>query len=67
MGLCYRNSFGRREKPSELDNYLFSNHKIHTTTIDWQNIKGARITPNVYTTIKNLDVLVTGISNFARI
>lgn len=54
------------KKPAELDSYLFNNHKIHTTTIEWENIKGVRITPNVYTTTKNLDVLVEGISRFAR-
>jgi selenocysteine lyase/cysteine desulfurase len=54
------------KKPAELDSYLFNNHKIHTTTIEWENIKGVRITPNVYTTTKNLDVLVQGITNFAK-
>jgi selenocysteine lyase/cysteine desulfurase len=55
------------KKPSELDNFLFSNYKIHTTSIEWENIKGVRITPNVYTTTKNLDVLVNGIANFAKV
>lgn len=55
------------KKPAELDNYLFNNHRIHTTSIEWENIKGVRVTPNVYTTTKNLDVLVEGISKFARI
>ena len=54
------------KKPAELDNYLFANHKIHTTTIEWENIKGVRITPNVYTTAKNLDALVEGITAFAK-
>ncbi|HEU4633454.1 MAG TPA: aminotransferase class V-fold PLP-dependent enzyme [Flavisolibacter sp.] len=54
------------KKPAELDSYLFNNYKIHTTTIEWENIKGVRITPNIYTTAKNLDVLVEGISSFAR-
>ncbi len=54
------------KKPAELDNYLFANHKIHTTTIEWENIKGVRITPNVYTTTKNLDALVEGITAFAK-
>ena len=44
---------------------LFNNYKIHTTTIEWENIKGVRITPNVYTTTKNLDNLVEGIRKFA--
>ncbi len=55
------------KKPAELDAYLFNNHKIHTTSIEWENIKGVRITPNVYTTTKNLDNLIEGITNFARI
>lgn len=54
------------KKPAELDSYLFNNHKIHTTTIEWENIKGVRITPSVYTTTKNLDILVEGITNFAH-
>ena len=54
------------KKPAELDSYLFNNYKIHTTSIEWQNIHGVRITPNVYTTTKDLDQLVDGISKFAR-
>jgi selenocysteine lyase/cysteine desulfurase len=53
------------KKPGELDSYLFNQHKIHTTSIEWENIKGVRITPNVYTTKKNLDTLVQGIREFA--
>jgi selenocysteine lyase/cysteine desulfurase len=54
------------KKPGELDSFLFNNYRIHTTTIEWENIKGVRITPNVYTTTRNLDVLVEGILKFAR-
>ena len=54
------------KKPAELDSFLFNQYKIHATTIEWENIKGVRITPNVYTTIKNLDVLVEGITRFAQ-
>jgi selenocysteine lyase/cysteine desulfurase len=54
------------KKPGELDSYLFNNYKIHTVGIEWENIHGVRVTPNVYTTTKNLDVLVEGIKNFAR-
>jgi selenocysteine lyase/cysteine desulfurase len=53
--------------PAGLDSFLFKNYKIHTTTIKWENIEGVRITPNVYTTAKNLDVLVEGIRNFAAV
>lgn len=54
------------KKPGDLDSYLYNNHKVHTTTIQWENINGVRITPNVYTTTKNLDVLVQGIRTFAQ-
>lgn len=53
-------------KPAELDNFLMTNYKIHTVGIEWENIKGVRITPNVYTTTKNLDVLVEGITAFVK-
>ena len=53
------------KKPAELDAHLFIQYKVHTTTINWENISGVRVTPNVYTTTKNLDVLVEGIKSFA--
>lgn len=53
------------KEPSALDSFLWSNYKIHTVGIVWENIKGVRITPNVYTSTKNLDRLVEGIEKFA--
>ncbi|MGZ8544148.1 MAG: aminotransferase class V-fold PLP-dependent enzyme, partial [Flavisolibacter sp.] len=53
------------KKPSELDSFLFNQYKIHAVGIEWENIKGVRITPNVYTTTKNLDVLVEAIKRFS--
>jgi len=54
------------KKPAELDAFLFDKYKIHVVGIEWENIHGVRITPNVYTTTKNLDVLVEGIDKFAK-
>jgi selenocysteine lyase/cysteine desulfurase len=53
--------------PAELDSYLMNHHKVHAVGINWENIKGVRVTPNVYTTTKNLDVLVKGIREFAKV
>lgn len=53
-------------KPSQLDSFLFDNYKVHTVGIEWENISGVRVTPNVYTSTKNLDVLVEGIEKFAK-
>lgn len=52
--------------PNELDSFLFNQYKIHTTTIVWENISGVRITPNVYTTTRDLDWLVKAIREFAK-
>lgn len=52
------------KKPGELDSFLFHNYKIHVVGIEWENIHGIRVTPNVYTTTKNLDKLVEGIRAF---
>jgi selenocysteine lyase/cysteine desulfurase len=54
------------KKPTELDSYLWNNYKIHSVGIEWENIRGVRITPNVYTSTKNLDRLVEGIEKFAK-
>lgn len=54
------------KKPGELDSYLWTNYKVHTVGIEWENISGVRVTPNVYTSTKNLDRLVEGIEKFAK-
>jgi selenocysteine lyase/cysteine desulfurase len=54
------------KKPNELDAFLLDKYKVHTVAITWENIVGVRVTPNVYTTTKNLDVLVEGINAFVK-
>ena len=66
MGMRHWQYWHSRKKPAELDQYLFNKYKIHTTTIEWENIKGVRVTPNVYTTTKNLDLLVKAIREFVK-
>lgn len=44
--------------PTDVSSYLFREFKIHTVAIEWENISGVRITPNVYTTTDDLDILV---------
>lgn len=53
------------KKPGELDGFLLDKYRVHTVGIEWENIKSVRVTPNVYTTTENLDVLVEGIHAFA--
>lgn len=54
------------KKPGELDSFLFNQYKIHSVGIEWENINGVRITPNVYTSTRDLDVLVEGIKTFVK-
>lgn len=53
-------------KPGELDSFLMNKYKIHVVGIEWEDINGVRVTPNVYTTTNNLDVLVDGIRAFLK-
>ncbi|HHH50422.1 MAG TPA: aminotransferase class V-fold PLP-dependent enzyme [Saprospiraceae bacterium] len=52
--------------PAELDRFLYRKHRIHTVSINWENIHGLRITPNVYTLKKDLDRLVRGVKEFVE-
>lgn len=53
-------------KPEELDGELFNRYKIHTVGINWENVHCVRVTPHVYTTTKDLDVLVNAITTLAK-
>jgi selenocysteine lyase/cysteine desulfurase len=46
--------------------FLWLTYRIHTSPVEWENLKGLRVTPNVYTTTKNLDVLVQAITDYAK-
>jgi selenocysteine lyase/cysteine desulfurase len=52
--------------PNEVSEYLFNHFKIHTVAINWENISGVRITPNVYTSLSDLDRLVKGIGELVK-
>ena len=54
------------KKPEEIDTFLMDKHRIHTVGINWENIHGVRVTPNVYTLTSDLDKLVGAIEQFAK-
>ena len=66
FGCAIGNILVEGKKPADLEKFLFEKFKIHTVSIEWENIRGVRITPNVYTTTKNLDELVEGIVAFSK-
>lgn len=53
-------------KPQELAEALLKKYKIYTVAIDGANVHGCRITPNVYTTTQELDVLVKALKELGR-
>lgn len=52
-------------KPGDISTQLMKKYKIHTTSMVIDNVEAVRITPHVFTTLNELDRLVTGIMDFA--
>ena len=52
-------------KPADLADILFTKYGIFTVPIDYANVKGCRITPNIYTNEKELDYFVDSILKIA--
>jgi selenocysteine lyase/cysteine desulfurase len=53
-------------KPEDIASKLFHKYKIHTVAIIWENISGVRVTPHVYTSLKDLDKLVKAIGELCN-
>ena len=53
-------------KPAILAERLMKEHKIFTVAIDYANVQGCRITPNLYTTTKELDVFVAALNSLSK-
>ncbi len=52
---------------AEIESWLFTNKKVHSTPITFRKLDGIRITPSVYTSLTDLDILVEGIKEMAAI
>jgi selenocysteine lyase/cysteine desulfurase len=52
-------------KPADLAKTLMDKYKIYTVAIDSPTVKGVRITPNIYTTLPELDKLVVALRELA--
>ena len=53
-------------KPHDLAKTLLDEFNIWTVAIDYANVKGCRITPNVYTTTEELDHFVDAVKTLAK-
>jgi selenocysteine lyase/cysteine desulfurase len=54
-----------RLKPGELSKALLDRFKIYTVAIDGRGVHGARVTPHLFTTTRELDQLVTALKTLA--
>ena len=52
--------------PSDVGSYLFDKHRIFTTPIIHEEFQGIRITPNIYTTLGELDRFCNVMESIAR-
>ena len=51
--------------PSKMEDLLFKKYKIFTVAIDYANVKGCRISPNIFTTTKELDSFVEAVKELS--
>lgn len=52
-------------KPEEIDTKLFEKGKLHSVAINHESVHGVRITPHIYTSLYDLDVLAETILTIA--
>lgn len=49
------------KSPKELAEYLFEEHKVYTVAINRESVQGVRVTPHLYTTLEDVEALVTAL------
>ena len=54
-------------KPAAVAKALLDKYKIFTVAIDGVGVHGCRISPNIYTTTKELDKFVLALKDLARV
>lgn len=50
----------------QIEGKLFDRYRIHSVSIIHEEVNGVRITPNVYTSLKELDFLVKGLTEISK-
>lgn len=51
----------------QIENYLFDHYRIHTVSIIHEDVNGIRVTPNLYTSTRDLDFLVKGLTEISSL
>ncbi len=52
--------------PAQMADRLLNEHRVFTVAIDYANVKGCRITPNVFTTYEELDHFISAVKTLAQ-
>ena len=52
--------------PNVIRKKLEGDQNIHVVSINWENINGVRVTPNVYTLLKEIDIFVEAVRRIAE-
>jgi selenocysteine lyase/cysteine desulfurase len=52
--------------PKEFSQKLFSEHNIFTVAIDENNVRGCRITPNIFTDFEELDIFIGAVKTLSK-
>ncbi|MGE0566320.1 MAG: aminotransferase class V-fold PLP-dependent enzyme [Bacteroidia bacterium] len=52
-------------KANEIEANLYAKHKIHSSSMIIEKVNGIRVTPNVYTNLYDLDLLIKGLTNIS--
>lgn len=53
-------------KANQIEAKLMEKHKIHSVSMIYEKVDGIRVAPNVYTSIRDLDVLVKGLTEISK-
>jgi selenocysteine lyase/cysteine desulfurase len=53
-------------KANDIEAKLFEKQKIHTSSIIIEKVNGIRVTPNVYTNLYDLNLLVKGLTDISQ-
>jgi selenocysteine lyase/cysteine desulfurase len=53
-------------KAQDIEAKLMEKHKIHTVSIVYEKLNGIRVTPSIYTSVRDLDVLIKGLTEISK-
>ena len=53
-------------EPGELAGQLWKKHKIYVTTIKFEAINGIRVSPNIYTTLSEIDMFCEAVEDVLK-